>query len=50
MNVVIQLYVCLFFCKSIERKLYLYKTPMYFSYFAYLSILYYIMLFGISLH
>ena len=33
MNVVMHLYVCPFVCKGMERKLYLYETPMYFSYF-----------------
>ena len=32
---VLHLYVCLFVCKSMERKLYLYETPMYFNYFVY---------------
>ena len=36
------LYVCLCVCESMERKLYLYKTPMYFSYFVYFA---YIMLY-----
>ena len=35
MNVVLHLYVCLFVSKRMERKLYLYKTPMYFSHFVY---------------
>ena len=35
MGVVLHLYVCLFVCKSLERKLYLYVTPMYFMYFVY---------------
>ena len=35
MNVVLYLYVCPFVSKRTERKLYLYKSPMYFSYFVY---------------
>ena len=42
MNAILHLYVCLFVCKGMERKLYLYETPMYFSYFVYFS---YIMLY-----
>ena len=44
MDVVMYLYVCPFVCKSMERKLYLYETPMYFSYFVYFScfMLYYV--------
>ena len=47
MGVVLYLYVCPFVSERIERKLYLYETPMYFSYFVYfMYILSYIMLFG----
>ena len=35
MDVALHLYVCLFVSQRIERKLYLYETPMYFNYFAY---------------
>ena len=35
MGVILHLYVCPFVSKRMERKLYLYKTPMYFSYFVY---------------
>ena len=35
MSVTLYLYVCLFVSERIERKLYLYETPMYFNYFAY---------------
>ena len=42
MDVVLHLYVCPFVCQSMERKLYLYETPMYFSYFVYFA---YIMLY-----
>ena len=35
MGVVLHLYVCLFVSKRMERKLYLYETPMYFNYFVY---------------
>ena len=43
------LYVCPFVCKGMERKLYLYETPMYFSYFVYFAyiMLYYVV--GVSL-
>ena len=42
MSVVMHLYVCLFVCKGMEKKLYLHETPMYFSYFVYFA---YIMLY-----
>ena len=35
-GVVLHLYVCPFVCKSMKRKLYLYETSMYFSYFVYI--------------
>ena len=35
MDVVLHLYVCPFVSEWIERKLYLYETPMHFNYFAY---------------
>ena len=35
MNVVLYLYICPFVSERIERKLYLYETPMYFNYVVY---------------
>ena len=35
MDVILHLYICPFFSERTERKLYLYKTPMYFNYVAY---------------
>ena len=37
MNVFVHLYICLFVCRRMERKLYLYVTPMYFRYFIHFS-------------
>ena len=44
MIVVMHQCVCLYVCQSMERKLNLYETPMYFSYFDYMSyiVLYYV--------
>ena len=49
MGVVLHLYVCLFVYERTERKLYLYETPMYFNYVAFLYILCHIMLIGVIL-
>ena len=35
MSVVLHLYIFLFVSERTERKLYLYKTPMYFNYVVY---------------
>ena len=43
LDVIIHLFVCPYVCKGMERKLYLYKTPMYFSnsvYFMYMMLYY----------
>ena len=50
MSIVMHLCVCPYVCKSMERKLNLYGTPMYFRYLIMCQILYYIMLFGDNLH
>ena len=39
--------VCLSVCKSMEKKLNLYETPIYFRYFGYLLIFYHGMLLGV---
>ena len=50
MGVVLHLYVCPFVSKRMERKLYLYETPMYFIILCILCKLCDIMLFGVILH
>ena len=37
MSVAMHLCVCLYICRGMKEKLDLYETPMYFSYFVYLS-------------